>query len=111
MLLTIVLGWGNCGTMLDIFQWLGINALLPLAPIAFFYLGTLLIKGAANFQWIPPIHDGQICFYSTTISMIAIRDIFAVRPATGSWFFGLAACWLLSFFRLFHVRLFDHISE
>jgi hypothetical protein len=84
--------------MFEILQWLGVNSILPLAPIGFFYFGVLLIKGKKTFQWIPPIRDGQICFYSTTIAMIAIKDIFAVKPTGATWFFGLAACWLVSFF-------------
>lgn len=81
---------------MEILQWLIVNSILPLAPIGFFYFGFLLIKGSIN--WVPPIRDGQICFYSTTIAIIAIKDIVAVKADGFGWLFGLVVCWLISFF-------------
>jgi hypothetical protein len=81
---------------MEILQWLLINAVLPLLPIAFFYLGIWLATG--TIAWVPPIRDGQVCFYSTTIAIIAIKDIFVAAPANLVWFFGLVGCWLFSFF-------------
>lgn len=83
--------------MTEILQWLVINSVLPLAPIGFFYLGVLIIRGKQSFQWVPPIRDGQICFYSTTIAIIAVKDIIALQ-ASVILLFGLIGCWLLSFF-------------
>jgi hypothetical protein len=65
-------------------------------PIVLFYLGIWLIRG--GITWVPPIRDGQICFYSTTIAIITIKDILAVNPGGVMWFFGLAGCWLVSLF-------------
>jgi hypothetical protein len=84
--------------MTEIVQWLGINSILPLAPIGFFYLGVLLIKGKKSFRWVPPIRDGQICFYSTTVAIIAIKDIGALQASGILWLFGLIGCWFVSFF-------------
>jgi hypothetical protein len=81
---------------MDVLAWLVINSILPLLPIGFFYLGFLLIKGSIN--WVPPIRDGQICFYSTTIAIITIKDIVAVKAAGFGWLFGLVFCWFVSFF-------------
>jgi len=81
---------------MEVVTWLIINSLLPLAPIGFFYLGFLLIKGSIN--WVPPIRDGQICFYSTTIAIITIKDIVAVQAGGFGWLFGLVFCWFVSFF-------------
>lgn len=80
---------------MDVLQWLIINMVLPLSPIAFFYLGIWMLAG--TISWIPPIRDGQICFYATTLAIIAIKDI-AEKHAGAMPFFGLSACWLLSFF-------------
>jgi hypothetical protein len=82
--------------MLEILQWLGINTIFPLFPIVLFYLGFWLLKGA--IAWVPPIRDGQICFYSTTIAIIAMKDIVAAKPTGIGWLFGLIGCWLVSFF-------------
>jgi hypothetical protein len=79
-----------------VLEWLSINTVLPLLPIVFFYLGTLMITGA--IKWVPPIRDGQICFYATTIAIIAIKDMYAAQPTGADWLYGLVACWLLSFF-------------
>jgi hypothetical protein len=86
----------NPGGGMEVLTWLIINSILPLAPIGFFYFGLFLGKG--SIQWIPPIRDGQICFYSTTIAIIAIKDIVAAKPSGLGWLLGLAGCWLLSFF-------------
>jgi hypothetical protein len=80
---------------MEVVQWLIVNALLPLLPILFFYLCLWLL--ARKITWIPPIRDGQICFYSTTLAIIAIKDILAKNPEPMP-LFGLVACWLLSFF-------------
>ena len=81
---------------MEVLQWLIVNTVLPLLPIAFFYLLLLLVPGSN--AWVQPIRDGQICFYSTTIAIITIKDILALKPDGTMWFFGLVACWLLSFF-------------
>lgn len=97
-MLPIIVGPIGAGAMTEIAQWIGINSVLPLAPIAFFYLGVLLIKGKKSLEWVPPIRDGQICFYSTTIAIIAIKDISAVQSNSILWIFGLVFCWFISFF-------------
>jgi hypothetical protein len=79
-----------------VLEWLTINAILPLLPIVFFYIGTLMITG--TIAWVPPIRDGQICFYATTIAIIAIKDIVAAKPTEAYWLYGLVVCWLISFF-------------
>jgi hypothetical protein len=81
---------------MQVLQWLVINTILPLSPIGFFYLGIWMATG--SITWVPPIRDGQICFYSTTIAIITIKDIFSANAAGVMPFFGLAACWLVSFF-------------
>jgi hypothetical protein len=81
---------------MEVLQWLIVNTVLPLLPIAFFYLLLLLVPGST--AWVQPIRDGQICFYSTTIAIIAIKDILVLKPDGIMWFFSLVACWLLSFF-------------
>jgi hypothetical protein len=81
---------------MDVLTWLVVNSILPLAPIGFFYFGFLLIKG--SISWVPPIRDGQICFYSTTIAIITIKDIVALKAGGFGWLFGLVFCWLVSFF-------------
>src|SRR5712691_11390775 len=81
---------------MDLLTWLVINSILPLAPIGFFYLGFLLIKG--SISWVPPIRDGQICFYSTTIAIVTIKDIVGVKAEGLGWLLGLVFCWLVSFF-------------
>jgi hypothetical protein len=80
--------------MLDVVQWLIWNTILPLLPVAFFYLAIWLKRGA--IEWVPPIRDGQICFYSTIIAILAIKDIFGANPTGSLWFFGLVGCWLFS---------------
>lgn len=84
------------GAKMEILSWLVVNSILPLMPIGFFYLGFLIIKG--SIQWIPPIRDGQVCFYSTTIAIITIKDIIAIKADGFFWLFGLVFCWLVSFF-------------
>jgi hypothetical protein len=81
---------------MEIIQWLIVNAALPLLPIPLFYLAIWMRHGSIN--WVPPIRDGQICFYSTTIALIAIKDIFATPQSGVMWFFGLAGCWVVSLF-------------
>lgn len=90
------LEFGNPGAPMEVMSWLVVNSILPLAPIGFFYLGFLIIKG--SIDWVPPIRDGQICFYSTTIAIIAIKDIVAVKADGFGWLVGLVVCWLISFF-------------
>jgi len=98
MLLSIVARTSiNPGEEMEVLTWLIVNSILPLAPIGFFYLGFLLIKGRP-IQWVPPIRDGQICFYSTTIAIITIKDIVALKAGGFGWLFGLVGCWLISFF-------------
>jgi hypothetical protein len=79
-----------------VLEWLVINTMLPLLPIVFFYFGTLIITG--TITWVPPIRDGQICFYATMIAIIAIKDIVAAKPTEAGWLYGLVVCWFISFF-------------
>ena len=58
-------------TIEEVLQWLVINTVFPLLPIVLFYLGVWIKKGA--IAWVPPIRDGQICFYATTIAIIPIN--------------------------------------
>jgi hypothetical protein len=80
--------------MLDVVKWLIVNTVLPLLPVAFFYLVVWLKRGV--IEWIPPIRDGQICFYSTIIAILAMKDIFGKNPTDTLWFFSLVGCWLVS---------------
>lgn len=82
--------------MSDIVQWLIVNTALPLLPIPLFYLAVWFKRG--KIAWVPPIRDGQICFYSTIIAILAIKDIFAANPTGSLWFYGLAGCWVFSVF-------------
>ena len=82
--------------MSDILQWLFVNTVLPLLPVPFFYLTAWIKRGASAIKWLPPIRDGQICFYSTTIAILSIKDIFGTNPTGTLWFFGLVGCWLIS---------------
>src|SRR5262249_49989449 len=81
---------------LEILQRLAINTVFPLFPIVLFYLGIWVIKG--RIAWVAPIRDGQICFYATTIAIIALKDIVAAKPTGLWWLIGLAGCWLVSLF-------------
>lgn len=80
--------------MSDIAQWLIVNTLFPLLPIPIFYLFIWISKG--SISWVPPIRDGQVCFYSTIIAILAIKDIYGTNPAGVIWFWGLAGCWIFS---------------
>jgi len=79
-----------------VLEWLGINTMLPLLPIVFFYFGALMLTG--RIAWVPPIRYGQICFYATMIAIIAIKDILAAQPTEAGWLYGLVVCWFISFF-------------
>jgi hypothetical protein len=81
---------------LEILQWLAINTAFPLLPIILFYLAIWVTKGRITL--VTPIRDGQICFYATTIAIIALKDIVAAKPAGLWWLIGLAGCWLVSLF-------------
>ena len=83
-------------TIEEVLQWLVINTVFPLLPIVLFYLGVWIKKGA--IAWVPPIRAGQICFYATTIAIIALKDIVAAKPLGLWWLIGLAACWVISLF-------------
>jgi hypothetical protein len=94
-MLPLIEGLGALG-MMDILQWLIVNTVLPLLPIPLFYLAVWLSR--KPISWIPPIRDGQICFYSTTMAIITIKDILSTNPTGLMWFFGLAGCWVVSLF-------------
>lgn len=81
---------------MEVLQWLAINTIFPLFPIVLFYLGVWLKKG--TIAWAAPIRDGQICFYATTIAIIALKDVVATKPMGLWWLIGLAGCWLVSLF-------------
>jgi hypothetical protein len=82
--------------MTNIALWLVLNTLLPLLPIPLFYLAIWLFRG--TISWVTPIRDGQICFYSTTIAILTLKDIFDAH-ANAKWgFFGLVGCWIVSLF-------------
>jgi len=93
--------------MTDIALWLVVNTGLPLLPIPLFYLAIWLFRGAV--KWVTPIRDGQICFYSTTIAILTMKDIFDAN-AGGKWaFFGLSGCWIVSLF-VYGFSIFSTIS-
>jgi hypothetical protein len=83
-------------TTMAVLKWLGINTILPLFPIGFTYLAIWLRR--KRIAWASPIRDGQVCFYATTIAIIAVKDIIEAKPTDTDWLFGLGFCWFVSFF-------------
>jgi len=92
---------------INIGLWVVWNTVLPLLPIPLFYIALWLLRGAIN--WVTPIRDGQICFYSTTISILTMKDILNTHASPVWAFVGLAACWILSLF-VYCVSIFSTIS-
>jgi hypothetical protein len=76
-------------------QWLFFECALPLSPVAAFYLLVLLLKAKMERKWAP-IRDGQACFYCTTTSIIAIRDLASHSTQDYWWLAGPITSVLLS---------------
>jgi hypothetical protein len=54
-------------------NWLIYNSVLPLLPVPLVWLGAVLVGGYRTVLSI--IRDGQLCFYCTSLSAVAINDI------------------------------------
>lgn len=61
------------------FEWLFYNTFIPLLPVPLVMLGSWM-KGA-NRHVFSVIRDGQLCFYCTALSAVAIKDILASSSA------------------------------
>ena len=53
--------------------WLFYNTVIPLLPVPLVLLGSWLI--GANRNVLSLLRDGQLCFYCTALSAVAIRDV------------------------------------
>jgi hypothetical protein len=65
--------------LLEFFQWLLYSTLIPLLPVPLVWLGTWL-RGIDRSVFTI-LRNGQLCFYSTTLSATTIRDILLRTPA------------------------------
>lgn len=54
-------------------EWLFYNSVIPLLPVPLVVLGIWL-KGL-DLRILPILRDGQLCFYCTALSAVALRDI------------------------------------
>ena len=79
-------------------EWLMYNVVLPLLPIPLVIVIASLVKRDGSFFTI--IRDGQLCFYSTTLCSLAIRDIIKSPSGSEIPFFvgGILFCFLVSAF-------------
>lgn len=57
-------------------EWLFFNIVLPLTPIPLVYVSHWVVGRPAL---LPILRDGQLCFYSTSVSSIAIYDLLKVK--------------------------------
>lgn len=53
--------------------WLFYNTVIPLLPVPLVLLGSWLV--GANRNILSLLRDGQLCFYCTALSAVAIRDV------------------------------------
>jgi hypothetical protein len=84
-------------TIGEVALWLVVNTAIPLLPIPLFYMFLWIFHGAIGaIRWVTPIRDGQICFYSTTVAVLAVRDIYDTHVSLVWAFFGLVGCWIVS---------------
>ena len=66
-------------------NWVFYNALLPLLPVPFAWLATWLVGASRKLTAI--IRDGQLCFYSTSLCAVALRDLLNLPdPSRTAWF-------------------------
>ncbi|ELS05541.1 hypothetical protein Xen7305DRAFT_00052870 [Xenococcus sp. PCC 7305] len=85
---------------LDLLQWLFYNSLIPLMPIPLVWLGAWII--GMDRDWLSILSNGQLCFYCTTMSAAAIRDITTKAPESsqfiGILIGGIIFCMILATF-------------
>jgi hypothetical protein len=82
-------------------EWLIYNSFIPLLPVPLVLLGAWLV--GAKKSLLSVIGDGQLCFYCTAISAVALHDIFTANNIktiqnTGIAIAGMVFCIILSTF-------------
>jgi hypothetical protein len=80
-------------------EWLLYNTLFPLLPVPLVYVGSWMV--ANRRKWLSIIRDGQLCFYCTTLSAIAIRDFVKMAGQSQSIAIPLAGILFCMVFSIF----------
>jgi len=91
-------------------QWLMFNVVFPLLPIGLVLLVVWITSTNLTFFFI--IRDGQLCIYSTTLSALALWNIFKSSNISDSITSvgGIFFCFLLSSF-VYGVTAYSRIKE
>jgi hypothetical protein len=80
-------------------EWLLYNTVFPLLPVPLVYIGSWMVGNSRKLLSI--IRDGQLCFYCTTLSAVAIRDFVKVTGQSQSIAIPLAGILFCMIFSIF----------